>query len=179
MLLGRLSEVNYSPMDLKFCFYIEILSFSFFFFASGMERRKNIFMRNSHWEKLFVLLNFCFVSRVCVLALGRKSLAESFIGARLNNGCRNGSEVSRRRVGARRTSAFLRRRRGQCGVDVVWIWIMGSRLARDFYVILIFHSFTSFRSRENPKGDTAGLNRQLKGVAGNLFANRDVARNEI
>lgn len=77
VLLGRLSEVNYSPMDLKFCFYIGNFEFFVFFRVWDGKKKKHfhekLTLRKTLRAAQFL---FCFARSSVCSALGRKSLAE-------------------------------------------------------------------------------------------------------
>lgn len=150
MFLIRSTEMYYSPLDLMFCFYIEKVSS-----AAELAGWKHFSWETRTLRKTFcrVCFSFLFSASIVCFSGGRKNSKASrsegseqqkvYIGARHNDRCRNEANIQKYNVwfgGEAETERFCHQRsmgsyfgtvrsaeRGQCGFDVVWIWIMKTR----------------------------------------------------
>lgn len=150
MFLIRSTEMYYSPLDPMFCFYIEKVSS-----AAELAGWKHFSWETRTLRKTIcrVCFSFLFSASIVCFSGGRKNSKASrsegseqqkvYIGARHNNRCRNEANIQKYNVwfgGEAETECFCHQHsvgsyfgtvrsaeRGQCGFDVVWIWIIKTR----------------------------------------------------
>lgn len=164
-------------------------NFEFFVFVWLGWKEEKTFSWETHIEKNSSCCSIFVLFRAFVCCFGKEKLGwKALLVQDLIIGV--GTEWSKQSKGGGKKNAELaesfgmiraptRRRRGQCGFDIVWIWIMEPSSCARLLCYLNFSFFRVFPISREFKGDTTGLNRQLKGVAGNLYTDRDFGRNEI